>query len=542
MAAQQRAGRARAYDCRGAEHLLRLALELRLREADGDDGRQTGEDVVLLDFVIADLELARVDLELLLEHLHERLLETGVVRAALRRRDDVDEAAHLRLVPRAPAQRDVDAALARHVLARHVAARFVEHRHRLGERPAALQAPDAGDGGVGREVLAELADAAVVEEGLLVGAVLPRRTGEAPLVTNDDGEARHEETRLTSARNELVVVELRGLEEDRRVGPVAHARTGDAAPGLADNLELAAGLERRERVRRALRERIGGVAVGERAGLAAAETHAVRLARTVDLDVETRTERVDDGRTDAVQTTGGRVRPATELAARVQFREDDLDARQTRARLDVDGNAAAVVAHLDGAVGQEDDLDAVAVAAERLVDRWFTLEDPSRLEPSQREVQVETQLDGLLLRGIIDRVDIAPTGQVRIVDYKTGRTPAAGFEGKALFQMKFYGLVMWRRTGRVPDLLQLVYLKDGTIVRYEPDEADLLALERNVRAVWTAIEQAVATRDFRPSPSKLCGWCDFKPLCPAFGGTPPPYPPSAPPEATASDGQDSALP
>ena len=48
-------------------------------------------------------------------------------------------------------------------------------------------------------------------------------------------------------------------------------------------------------------------------------------------------------------------------------------------------------------------------------------------------------------------------------------------------------------------------------MRYEPDEADLLALERNVRAVWTAIEQAVATRDFRPSPSKLCGWCGTVP-------------------------------
>ena len=122
------------------------------------------------------------------------------------------------------------------------------------------------------------------------------------------------------------------------------------------------------------------------------------------------------------------------------------------------------------------------------------------------------------------RFVVAPTGEVRVVDYKTGRSPSERFEVKALFQMKFYGLVMWRRTGRVPDLLQLVYLKDGTIVRYEPDEADLLALERNVRAVWTAIEQAVATRDFRPSPSKLCGWCDFKPLCPAFGGTPPALP------------------
>lgn len=163
-------------------------------------------------------------------------------------------------------------------------------------------------------------------------------------------------------------------------------------------------------------------------------------------------------------------------------------------------------------------------AAGKLTDRWFTLEDPSRLEPAEREVKVEVEVDGLTLRGVIDRVDVAPTGQVRVVDYKTGRTPGAGFEGKALFQMKFYGLVMWRRTGRVPDLLQLVYLGDGTVIRYEPDEGDLLALERNVRAVWSAIERAVADRDFRPNPSRLCSWCDFKPLCPAFGGTPPPMP------------------
>lgn len=180
--------------------------------------------------------------------------------------------------------------------------------------------------------------------------------------------------------------------------------------------------------------------------------------------------------------------------------------------------------------------------AAALVERWFTLEDPSRLEPSRREVKVEVELEGLTLRGIIDRVDVAPTGEVRIVDYKTGRSPSERFEGKALFQMKFYGLVHWRTTGRVPDLLQLVYLRDGQVIRFAPDEADLLALERNVRAVSSAIQQASATGDFRPSPSRLCSWCDFKPLCPAFGGTPPPYPPSAPPEATAGDDQDSALP
>ena len=48
-----------------------------------------------------------------------------------------------------------------------------------------------------------------------------------------------------------------------------------------------------------------------------------------------------------------------------------------------------------------------------------------RLEPAERESYVETLLDSkLLLRGFIDRLDVAPTGEIRVVDYKTGRRPA----------------------------------------------------------------------------------------------------------------------
>lgn len=86
--------------------------------------------------------------------------------------------------------------------------------------------------------------------------------------------------------------------------------------------------------------------------------------------------------------------------------------------------------------------------AEQLVERWFTLEDPTRLEPAERELFVEAQLDsGLKLRGIIDRVDVAPTGEVRIVDYKTGKAPRPEYAEGALFQMKFYALVVWRLKG-----------------------------------------------------------------------------------------------
>ena len=58
-------------------------------------------------------------------------------------------------------------------------------------------------------------------------------------------------------------------------------------------------------------------------------------------------------------------------------------------------------------------------SARTAVRRWFTLEDPRRLEPAEREVFVEAVLEsGLTMRGVVDRIDVAPDGAVRIVDYK----------------------------------------------------------------------------------------------------------------------------
>jgi len=185
------------------------------------------------------------------------------------------------------------------------------------------------------------------------------------------------------------------------------------------------------------------------------------------------------------------------------------------------------LAEMFGAEGPE--LASWMTSCREVLDRWFTLEDPQRLEPADRELYVEALLDSrLLLRGFIDRVDVAPDGRIRLVDYKSGRSPGEAFEAKALFQMKFYALVVWRTRGVLPTVLQLVYLGNGEILRYEPDEADLLATERKAEAIWRAIRQAEETGDWRPSPSRLCDWCSFKALCPAYGGTPPPLPRSSP--------------
>ncbi|GAA1773257.1 RecB family exonuclease [Nocardioides hankookensis] len=157
--------------------------------------------------------------------------------------------------------------------------------------------------------------------------------------------------------------------------------------------------------------------------------------------------------------------------------------------------------------------------------RYFSLEDPSRLEPAERELYVEALLDSkLLLRGFVDRIDVAPDGAIRVVDYKSGNAPSEMFEAKALFQMKFYALVIWRTRGVIPAMLQLVYLGNAQILRYVPDERDLLATQRKVEAVWQAIRLAEESRDWRPNKSRLCSWCAHQAICPAWGGTPPPLP------------------
>jgi putative RecB family exonuclease len=166
-------------------------------------------------------------------------------------------------------------------------------------------------------------------------------------------------------------------------------------------------------------------------------------------------------------------------------------------------------------------------SASGLLANYFALEDPARLEPEAREQLVEIVIDGLRLRGYVDRLDVTPNGDIRVVDYKTGATPREAFEAKALFQMKFYALVLWRIRGVVPRQLRLIYLADTDTLTYSPDADELERFERTLRAIWAAIERATAAGDFRPSPSKLCDWCDYKALCPAWGGTPPPFPSDA---------------
>jgi putative RecB family exonuclease len=158
--------------------------------------------------------------------------------------------------------------------------------------------------------------------------------------------------------------------------------------------------------------------------------------------------------------------------------------------------------------------------AEVLVDRYFELEDPGTVTPAGVEVDLRTEMDGLVLRGIIDRLDQLPDGRYAIIDYKTGRAPRSDQAKSKLSGVHLYALLCEQVLGVRPSVVRLLYLRDRVVVSAEPTDLSMRTVRLRAGAVWKAIERACETADFRPSPSGLCNWCAFKQNCPVYGGDP----------------------
>jgi putative RecB family exonuclease len=165
--------------------------------------------------------------------------------------------------------------------------------------------------------------------------------------------------------------------------------------------------------------------------------------------------------------------------------------------------------------------DAFYADAATMVERYFAMEDPTSFEPVGLELKLEAPLGSLRLRGIIDRLDLTPEGELIVVDYKTGRVPSQQQEMARLGGVHFYSFLCEAIFGQRPKEVRLMYLgKDAQIITATPTEQSTAGLRKKLTAIWTAVERACENNDFRPRPSMLCNWCSFKEYCPSYGGDP----------------------
>ncbi|MDJ0791311.1 MAG: PD-(D/E)XK nuclease family protein [Acidimicrobiia bacterium] len=156
---------------------------------------------------------------------------------------------------------------------------------------------------------------------------------------------------------------------------------------------------------------------------------------------------------------------------------------------------------------------------------YFAMEDPSSFEPLEREMDLTVDVDGMTIRGILDRMEHVTEADAQgtersvlvITDYKTGKAPPERYAQKAFFALKIYALLIRITRGVTPDRVRLLYLNGPTEYTLDINDAQLDAMERQLRALWTAIDRAIETDTWPARVSALCDWCDYRDShCPAW--------------------------
>lgn len=158
--------------------------------------------------------------------------------------------------------------------------------------------------------------------------------------------------------------------------------------------------------------------------------------------------------------------------------------------------------------------------AGELIERYFELEDPNAVHAIGLELELSSNLEGVVVRGIIDRLDELEDGSLVVVDYKTGRAPSIEQSKSRMGGVQMYALMCEAELGRRPAVVRLIYLRDRVVISASPTDQAMRGTRQRALGVWSAIERACQQQDFRPNPSGLCRYCAFQGYCPAFGGDP----------------------
>ena len=139
----------------------------------------------------------------------------------------------------------------------------------------------------------------------------------------------------------------------------------------------------------------------------------------------------------------------------------------------------------------------------------FKVESPIDVVPAGVETELNGSIGGFQIKGYIDRWSTLD-GLTKISDYKTGKTPKARYVGDKFTQLLIYAIVLADTKDVEIDLVELLYLKDGTKFSQKFTEKDARTVSVMVEDVGTKIKNSFDTNQWEAIPAVLCNWCYFK--------------------------------
>jgi DNA helicase-2/ATP-dependent DNA helicase PcrA len=198
----------------------------------------------------------------------------------------------------------------------------------------------------------------------------------------------------------------------------------------------------------------------------------------------------------------------------------------------------SLLSEADGAIGQENDRQGSLLSEKRLGEIYDEFWQPDGyqdkterekyrakgqaalrkfLESYKQETPAEIlflekrfsfKIGSDIIKGAIDRVDKLSDGTLEVVDYKTGQAKAK-LEFKDKRQLILYQLFLEEFLGQKVSRLSYYYLESGEKLSFTATEKDITKLQLEVREEIAAIKK----RNFAPTPSRMCEFCDFNSIC-----------------------------
>jgi putative RecB family exonuclease len=159
---------------------------------------------------------------------------------------------------------------------------------------------------------------------------------------------------------------------------------------------------------------------------------------------------------------------------------------------------------------------------ERMLVRYWDDNQDRKTEVLFVEKHFAFDLEGVKLRGIIDRIDRYPDGTVEVIDYKTHNEVWDQAKADADLQLSVYHMAAQNLLGSPPNLLSYYFVAHGQKVSTRRNEAQIAEA---LKIISKAREQ-ILLKNFTPN-TAVCHRCDFRQKCPhSIAKTP--EPPEAP--------------
>jgi len=160
-------------------------------------------------------------------------------------------------------------------------------------------------------------------------------------------------------------------------------------------------------------------------------------------------------------------------------------------------------------------------AFQAMINLW-ELEDPTSTILEGQEVEVLAEIEGVAVKGYIDRIALDADGKVVISDYKTGKVPDSKYvaDDEKWFQLIAYALMLEEAQQKTTSTLELYYLSKKVKHSVAVTQEHLVNAQQVIVRTRTSIDESCRSSEFTCNVTNLCNWCYYKKInvCPAHLG------------------------